>query len=132
MEKYSDSWYKNLNKSPYTPPSWVFGIVWPILYTTLFISFISFNMQISGKFLRILGVSSFIIQLVFNFLWPIVFFREHNIKDSLSCLMVILFFTSIYLIICVFNAKLTFFITLPYFLWCLYAFYLNLYIVKHN
>ena len=27
-----DTWYKTLPKAPYAPPSWLFGVVWPILY----------------------------------------------------------------------------------------------------
>lgn len=32
-------WYDNLKKSKLTPTNWVFGTVWPILYTTLAVSF---------------------------------------------------------------------------------------------
>ena len=27
-----NDWYKNLKKAPWSPPGYVFGIVWPILY----------------------------------------------------------------------------------------------------
>ena len=37
---YGKNWYKNLNKSKLTPPSWVFGVVWPILYILLSVFFI--------------------------------------------------------------------------------------------
>ena len=37
---YKDTWYTNLKKSKLTPPNYVFSIVWPILYTMIFISFI--------------------------------------------------------------------------------------------
>ena len=33
-------WYNKLNKSKYNPPSWIFGVVWPILYMFMIISFI--------------------------------------------------------------------------------------------
>ena len=28
----TDSWYLSLNKSELNPPSYIFGLVWPILY----------------------------------------------------------------------------------------------------
>ena len=38
--KYDKQWYTSLKKSPLTPPDYVFGIVWPILYLTMGISFL--------------------------------------------------------------------------------------------
>ncbi|MDO7709581.1 MAG: tryptophan-rich sensory protein, partial [Gammaproteobacteria bacterium] len=37
----SDTWYVDLVKSPLNPPSFVFGIVWPILYALM--AFVSFK-----------------------------------------------------------------------------------------
>ena len=34
----TDSWYLSLNKSELNPPSYVFGIVWPILYLFMMVS----------------------------------------------------------------------------------------------
>ena len=31
-------WYNTLNRAPWNPPSWVFGVVWPILYLLMGIS----------------------------------------------------------------------------------------------
>ena len=55
----SDTWYTELIKSPLNPPSFVFGIVWPILY--LMMAIVSF--RIGDKFSSI-----FILQLVLNIL----------------------------------------------------------------
>ena len=27
-----DAWYSSLNKTPLTPPDWMFALVWPLLY----------------------------------------------------------------------------------------------------
>ena len=60
-----DDWYLNLTKSPLNPPSFVFGIVWPILYAIM--AFVSFKMadKIAGLF---------IMQLVTNAAWSWIFF----------------------------------------------------------
>ena len=50
-------WYENLNKSELNPPSFVFGIVWPILYT--FMAIVSF---LQAKIL----FRPFIMQLILN------------------------------------------------------------------
>jgi len=138
MENYTyryikdNVWYKTLKKSPLTPPDYVFGIVCPLLYVTLLFSFIIFNLGIQNKFLMVVGTLFFLAQLYFNIVWPIVFFNNHEIKNSISCLIVILFFTSIYLLISYFYIPVVFYITLPYYLWNWFMFRLNLYILKHN
>ena len=52
-----DDWYLNLTKSPLNPPSFVFGIVWPILYAIM--AFVSFKMadKIAGLFIMQLVTS---------------------------------------------------------------------------
>ena len=64
----SDTWYEELIKSPLNPPSYVFGIVWPILYATM--AFVSFRMadKISGLFIA---------QLLANAAWSWIFFYFH-------------------------------------------------------
>ena len=62
----TDSWYLSLNKSELNPPSYVFGIVWPILYILMIVSaFLAYK----KVFLF------FIIQLFFNATWSWLFFR---------------------------------------------------------
>ena len=34
-----NGWYKDIKKAPWTPPSYVFGIVWTILYILMGVSF---------------------------------------------------------------------------------------------
>ena len=62
----TDSWYLLLDKSELNPPSYVFGIVWPILYILMMVSaFLAYK--------RIFLI--FIIQLFFNAAWSWLFFR---------------------------------------------------------
>ena len=67
--------FENLQQPPFAPPGILFPIVWTILYTLMGIA--SYLVYTSGKepeevsgALTVYGV-----QLVVNFLWPIVFFR---------------------------------------------------------
>ena len=34
----TDAWYLSLNKSQLNPPSYIFGLVWPILYILMMVS----------------------------------------------------------------------------------------------
>ena len=62
----TDSWYLLLNKSELNPPSYVFGIVWPILYILMMASAFLAHKKI---------FSIFIVQLFFNATWSWLFFR---------------------------------------------------------
>ena len=62
----TDSWYLSLNKSELNPPSYVFGLVWPILYIFMMVSAFLAHKKI---------FSLFIFQLFFNAIWSWLFFR---------------------------------------------------------
>lgn len=66
------SWYESLKRPPGTPPSWVFGPVWSVLYVMMGVA--------AGRLLhrqqnRALG--AFTIQFICNLLWTPVFFGLH-------------------------------------------------------
>ena len=67
--------FQSMEKPPLSPPAILFPIVWTLLYVLMGIaSYLIFKADASGtdkeKALRTYGVS-----LIFNFLWPIFFFR---------------------------------------------------------
>ena len=66
--------YGKLDKPIFSPPSFVFIIVWTILYLLMgFASYRIYMIRDSGKDI---GTSLFfyIIQLLLNYLWPVIFF----------------------------------------------------------
>ena len=119
----SDLWYLSLNKSELNPPSYVFGIVWPILYVLMMIS-----AYLAHK--RIYGI--FIIQLVFNAAWSWLFFRFQMPLISLIDIY-LLIALNLYITTLMFKEnKLAFILFIPYVLWISFASYLNLFIVINN
>ena len=128
-EKNIDKWYKNLKKSPLTPPDYVFGIVWPILYLLLLIYFL-LALQEENK----LPLVYFMIQFILNILWTTVFFKKKQINLAMYMLIVILFFT-ILSGVEMYNKNNNFILPLllvPYILWLSFASYLNFYIITNN
>ena len=76
-------WYKDLKKSSLTPPSYVFGIVWPILYILLIIYFVlGLSQKGSERALIYFGA-----QMVLNLSWTYVFFTSQ--QPTLSFFMMI-------------------------------------------
>ena len=119
----SDLWYLSLNKSELNPPSYVFGIVWPILYVLMMISaYLSYK--------KIYGI--FLIQLAFNAAWSWLFFRFQMPLISLIDIY-LLIALNLYITALMYREnKLAFILFIPYVLWISFASYLNLFIVINN
>lgn len=75
-------WYNTLTLPLFTPPSWVFGPVWTLLYIlmglSLYIVWRSRGGSIEKARARRNGLIAFSIQLVLNALWSFLFFGLHN------------------------------------------------------
>lgn len=124
-----DSWYQNLNKSSLTPPGYVFGIAWTILYILMSISvWIIWNKEKKIT----LPIQLYIIQLILNFAWSPLFFKYHCINESLFLLLFI--WMLVFIMIDIFYSidKIAALLLVPYLIWLSFAFYLNYYIVKNN
>ena len=119
----TDSWYLLLNKSELNPPSYVFGIVWPILYILMMVSAFLTHKKI---------FSIFIIQLFFNAAWSWLFFRFQMPLEALLDIY-LLIALNIYILILMYKEnKIAFFLYIPYVVWISFASYLNLFIVINN
>ena len=119
----TDSWYLLLNKSMLNPPSYVFGIVWPILYVLMIVSAFLTHRKI---------FSIFIIQLFFNAAWSWLFFRFQMPLIALLDIY-LLIAINIYILNLMYKEnKLAFFLFIPYVVWISFASYLNLFIVINN
>lgn len=66
-------WYADLDKPSWTPPSWVFGPVWSLLYLLMGISAWQVWRK-AGFRLAAVPLVLFIIQLVLNMVWSGLFF----------------------------------------------------------
>ena len=119
----SDSWYVDLVKSPLNPPSFVFGIVWPILYALMvFVSFKS-----ADKIWKL-----FIPQLILNAAWSWIFFYMHAPLLALINISILIFLNQKILVILNNESRLLFWLYLPYVLWLTFAAFLNASIVFLN
>lgn len=68
------TWYAQLNKPSFSPPNWLFGPVWTLLYAMMGISvYLIWKKGFEKTEVRE-GVILFGIHLVVNFLWSFLFF----------------------------------------------------------
>lgn len=70
------TWYAALEKPFFNPPNWIFGPVWTVLYVLMAASlYIVWTKYYKGSKKR--AFAAFVVQLVLNALWSLVFFGLH-------------------------------------------------------
>lgn len=126
--KFKEPWYSTLVKPSFNPPDWVFGPVWTILYILMAIAI--WNVWIKSKNINL--VYLYFIHLFFNTTWSIVFFGFNQIELALINLIVLILFIVILFLKYKVISKLSAYLMIPYFLWCCFAFLLNLNLMVLN
>lgn len=115
-------WYANLTKPFFSPPNWLFGPVWTILYALMGISiFLIYESKKNNRE----ALKLFAIQLALNFIWTPMFF---GIKDlSLAFVIIIAMWYYIFLSIKSFAKinKTASYLLYPYLAWVSFATLLN-------
>lgn len=124
-------WYYSLNKSPLTPPAAVFPIAWTILYIMIALS-LFFYIKDGLRQEKIIPLVIFITQIILNLLWTPVFFESHDIKLAFFIIIALIILVFINIILFYKKSKTAAFLLVPYFLWLIFAAYLNYEIIKLN
>lgn len=115
-----------LNKPAFSPPGWVFPVVWTILYILMGISSYLICTADADKKRITEALSIYFYQLLVNFLWPILFFDFKWYLFSFLWI-VLLWFLIIRMIRSFYPiSKLAALCNIPYLLWVSFAAYLNL------
>ncbi|MDH5533437.1 MAG: tryptophan-rich sensory protein [Candidatus Pacebacteria bacterium] len=128
------SWYITLNKPFFNPPSWVFGPVWTTLYTMMGIAFFLILLKKFEKKTKKkkkyknldYSIKLFLIHLVFNTAWSLVFFGAKSLGLALVIILVLWA-----MIVCLIKNfykinKWAAYLLVPYLLWVSFATLLNL------
>ena len=116
-----EPWYSSLNKSFLTPPDWIFAPVWTTLYLLMAIA--AWNVWANKREKSLVYI--YLIHLFFNTTWSIIFFVFHNILLALINLVVLILFIVLLAYKYKEVSRISFYLMIPYFLWCCYAFILN-------
>lgn len=118
-------WYKTINIPSWTPPGWVIGLVWTVIFILGAISVILFwNLQFKPNyFYWVIGL--FILNVILNIFWSYLFFGQHLI--GLAVIEAITLGLSVLaLIILIWPlSKLSASLLIPYCGWTFFASYLT-------
>ena len=122
--------YSNINQPPLAPPSILFPIVWTILFTLMGIS--SYLVYVSNAKNKREALALYGVQLVVNFIWPLIFFNMQAYFASFLWLLLLWVLVAL-MIWQFYKAKpLAAYLQIPYILWLTFAAYLNLAIFLMN
>lgn len=113
--------YEGLIKPNFTPPSWVFGVVWPILYILMATAAYRVWLKSKSETNSIGALILYGIQLLLNFIWSILFFRLRLIGLSFIELMLMLVFILLTTFAFFKQDKLAGLLMLPYIAWVCFA-----------
>ncbi len=126
-----DSWYITLNRSPLTPPNYLFGIVWSILYAMIATAGWILWHTSSFKELKLIK-ALYCIQLILNWSWTPLFFSYHLTGFALTCIFLIISTVALVILKTYKSIKIIALLLTPYLLWLLFAAHLNFYIWQYN
>ena len=121
-------WYTNLEKAPWTPPGWLFGVAW----TTIMICFSIYLGFLFSKRNTINKQLLYVFQVFLNVIWNYIFFNQKLVGPALIAIIgltyVIFYFYTYY------RKKVgkISYLLLPYLIWLLVATSLNAYILIYN
>jgi len=125
----TSEWYYSLNKAPWTPPGWVFGLAW----TSIMVCY-SFYMAIlyGGDDRRNKVITLYTAQLLLNVAWNPFFFYFQNALIALFSILFLTIIIAYFLFSNIKTMRWTSLLICPYFIWLCIATSLNLYIVIYN
>ncbi len=131
-------WYAELNKPVFTPPNWLFGPAWTIIYILIGGSFgLIWQVSAKARYPIIVkfanrGLVIFGIHFLLNLAWTPVFFGFHNPELGLVVILLLLAFIIILIRHFFRLDRVASFLLIPYLLWVSFATALNLSIVILN
>lgn len=117
--------YQTLEKPPLSPPSWIFSVVWIILYALMGISAYLVYRSDSEPVRVKSALRIYWLQLLINFSWSIVFFRFQAFWAAFVVLIILLILVITMLVKFAKIRPAAALVNVPYLLWLLFAAYLN-------
>ena len=128
--------FGSLNQPPLAPPAWLFPIAWTILYILMGVALLLiYRANVKNDVDRKLQAAEIIVffaQLIFNFMWTILFFALEARWVAFGWLIAMWLMIFALIWMCTKNRKAAAWCLVPYILWCTFAAYLNVMVAILN
>lgn len=116
--------YEGLNQPPLSPPGWVFGVVWTILFVLMGIAaYLVWQADTGDQRRR--AIWFYAVQLAFNFAWTLIFFNARLYGVALIWLIILWVLILLTTVQFYRLRPAAGWLMLPYLLWVTFAGYLN-------
>jgi len=121
-------WYATLAKPAFSPPNWLFGPAWTVLYILMGASLYlvwSKNSTLKEAKWKSIAIKAFALQLILNVAWSVLFFGLHS--PALGFVGIVALWVSIAATMHIFRKidRKAFWLLVPYILWVSFAAALN-------
>lgn len=128
---YGNRWFAALNLPAITPPGWVFGVAWTILYICMGLA-LAMVLHARGAKGRGFALLLFFVQLIANFVWSPLFFGAHQVTSALYLIIFILMVAAAAALAFAPIRKAAAWLLVPYLAWLCFAAFLNFQIDRAN
>ena len=117
-------WFDALQKPDLFPPTWVFPVVWSILYVMLGVA-LAMIIHARGAKGRPLALGLFTVQFLLNLAWSPLFFGAHQVSLSLILILALLILATATTFALAKIRKAAAWLMVPYLIWVSAASILN-------
>ncbi|MGY3318330.1 TspO/MBR family protein [Arthrobacter sp. TE12232] len=131
-----NGWYATADKAPWSPPNWVFGPVWTLLYTAMAVAaWLVWRKHAEGSRT---ALTAYGLQLVLNLLWTPAFFALYPVLGTpalwIAFGIIVALAVAVAVTVVLFGpiSRTAGLLMLPYLSWIVFASTLNLWAALHN
>ena len=118
------TWYQSLTQPSFTPPPWVFGPVWTVLY--LMIAIVAYRITYAPESSwKMPALALWALQIALNTLWTPVFFGAKNLGGAMIYIALLWVTICLLILVTMRVNRVSSLLLLPYLAWVSFAGVLN-------
>jgi benzodiazapine receptor len=125
-------WYQTLMKPSFTPPGYVIGIIWTVIYILTAISLFLFIIAGKGKPFYTIIIGFYIVNGVINAAWSYIFFTKQLLGPAVLDAALIGITVAVMIALTWRYSKAASLLLIPYLCWVSFATYLSYTIYRMN